>query len=221
MENEKRRLNMIDWKAVLLENYRDLLLNEDEVMIIFMCDFCLRGGERLVTPDILSLKMTLDYKTIDKIYASLIKKGFITIEEDENKKQRTSLEKLKTILYDAFLTASKKAQEAARPHSVQSDLISLFENRFGRPLTYIEIETIQSWLDEGNDIDKISQALDEATSKRVRNVRYIDKILLERRQTEEFNKEGATTISDKWRNDIAETQSVIGLDWVNKKDDDK
>ena len=216
MDKQVQTLKALNWKALLLNNYRDLALSEEQVMIILMCDLCLENGERIVTPDTLSLKMSLDYKTIDKLYTGLMKKGFITINEDETGHQYTSLDSLIKILFDAFLSNYAKNKEASQPDSVQSSLIKTFEDRFGRALSYIELETIQNWLDEGNTQEKIVQALDEALSKRIKNVRYIDKILLERRQAEEFNKEGSTTISDKWRNNIEETSKIVDIDWVDK-----
>ncbi|MDD2433988.1 MAG: DnaD domain protein [Bacilli bacterium] len=221
MDKNQSLLKNLDWKALLLENYRDLMLTENQVMLILMCDLCINNGETLVTPDALSLKMTLDFKEIDKLYAALLKKGFISIVDDASGHQITSLDGLKSILLEAFLTNFAKKKEADKPDSVQNSLFATFENRFGRPLTYIELETIQTWLDEGNSPEKIIQALDEAMSKRIENIRYIDKILLERRQAEEFSKEGATTISKNWRNNLEETQKIIGLNWVDKDDKDK
>lgn len=221
MDKNQSLLKNLDWKALLLENYRDLMLTENQVMLILMCDLCINNGETLVTPDALSLKMTLDFKEIDKLYAALLKKGFISIVDDATGHQVTSLDGLKSILLEAFLTNFAKKKEADKPDSVQNSLFATFENRFGRPLTYIELETIQTWLDEGNTPEKIIQALDEAMSKRIENIRYIDKILLERRQAEEFSKEGATTISKNWRNNLEETQKIIGLNWVDKDDKDK
>jgi len=221
MDKNQSLLKNLDWKALLLENYRDLMLTENQVMLILMCDLCINNGETLVTPDALSLKMTLDFKEIDKLYAALLKKGFISIVDDATGHQVTSLDGLKSILLEAFLTNFAKKKEADKPDSVQNSLFATFENRFGRPLTYIELETIQTWLDEGNTPEKIIQALDEAMAKRIENIRYIDKILLERRQAEEFSKEGATTISKNWRNNLEETQKIIGLNWVDKDDKDK
>ena len=61
-------------------------------------------------------------------------------------------------------------------------------------------------------------ALNEAISMKIKNVRYIDKILLEWRQQEEKEKEGYTTISDKWRSDIEETRKIASLNWIEKNE---
>ncbi|MDD3383318.1 MAG: DnaD domain protein [Bacilli bacterium] len=211
----------VDWKTILIAKYKDLLLDEEQVMILLMCDYCLSDGAKLVTPDLLCLKMTLDFKKVDQLFTDLMIRGLINIVEDQNKKTITSLENLKKILISSFIEENLKNQkvEAKTDPENQKNIISTFENKFGRPLSFIEIETINSWLDEGYELDKIKMALNEAISMKIKNVRYIDKILLEWRQQEEKEKEGYTTISDKWRSDIEETRKIASLNWIEKNDD--
>ncbi len=54
-----------------------------------------------------------------------------------------------------------------------------FEKGFGRPLSSIEVEIINSWMDNGIKEELILGALDEALYNGASNIRYIDKILLE------------------------------------------
>ncbi len=217
MSISKQLAKNIDWKSLLLTSYRDLLLNEEQVMIILMCDYCINNGERLVTPDILSLKMSLDFKKIDNLLTGLMEKGLVTIVDDEKHHPMTSIDNLIALLTDLFITNCVKAKKAVNEEA-NASLFSTFENRFGRPLSYIEIETIQSWLEEGNSEQLILSALDEAIAKKVKNIRYIDQIILNRRQAEEVSKEGYTTITNKWRSNIEETSKIANLDWVDKHD---
>jgi len=164
--------------------------------------------------------MTLDFKKVDQLFTDLMIRGLINIVEDGNKKTITSLDNLKKILISNFIEEHLKNQKPELKVDVDShkNIISTFENKFGRPLSFIEIETINSWLDEGYEIDKINMALNEAISMKIKNVRYIDKILLEWRQQEEKEKEGYTTISDKWRSDIEETRKIASLNWIEKNE---
>ena len=65
----------IDFRYLLIENYRKLKLNENELATIFVIDHLISQGNPFVTADLLSLKMTLDIKEIDKILAKLLTKG--------------------------------------------------------------------------------------------------------------------------------------------------
>ena len=78
---------------------------------------------------------------------------------------------------------------------------------------------MQQWLQEGYEEDKIILALKEAVAMKKKNIRYIDKILLEWRQQEERKQEGYTTITKDWKKDIKETIEVANLAWVKKNED--
>ncbi|MCK9198313.1 MAG: hypothetical protein M0P49_01785, partial [Bacilli bacterium] len=87
----------IDWRTILIAKYKELLLDEEQVMVLLLCDYCLSDGAKLVTPDLLCLKMTLDFKKVDQLFTDLMIRGLINIVEDNNKKTITSLDNLKKI----------------------------------------------------------------------------------------------------------------------------
>lgn len=211
----KELSKLIDWHILLLGHYKSLGLSEEEVMVIFMCDYCINQGETVVTPEIVALKMTLDFATIDQILSTLMNRGYILLEEEKGKLY-TSLHGIQDLLIKTFLLSFKK-ESSAKATSGSKPLFSLFENEFGRPLTYIEMETIRSWLDENFDEETIKSALHEAAVARAKNIRYIDKILVDWKQQKERKKEGYSTISDKYRGNIDETIKIANLQWVDKK----
>ena len=61
----------------------------------------------------------------------------------------------------------------------EKNIFELFENEFARPLTPMEYELINAWIESGINEDLIKEALKEATYNGVNNFRYIDKILYE------------------------------------------
>ncbi len=214
---QKNLTKLIEWHILLLANYKSLSLSEEEVMVIFMCDYCINQGENVVTPEIMALKMNLEFAQIDKILSNLMNRGYVTLEE-ENGKLFTSLYGIQDLLIKTFMMNLKRPSEHKEE---RKDLFSLFENQFGRPLTYLEMETIKSWLDEGHDEITIKSALNEASLAKARNVRYIDKILLEWRQQKEKKSEGYSAVSEKWRGNLEETIKIANLDWVDKKKNGK
>jgi DNA replication protein len=218
MKVDSRLVRNIDWKTLLLETYRDMSLSEEHVMIILMTDYCLIQGDRLVTADLLSLKMALDYKKIDQLFAELMNKGLINLVTEEDGLMSTSITGLKELLIDAYVrTYIKDKTKPEKTEKSNDNLIAIFETEFGRPLSYLEIQTIRKWFEEGYQEAQILNALKTATGAKVKNIRYIDKILLEWRQQEERESEGYTTITDKWRKDIEESMKKIAdINWVDK-----
>jgi DNA replication protein len=218
MKVDSRLVRNIDWKTLLLETYRDMSLSEEHVMIILMTDYCLIQGDRLVTADLLSLKMSLDYKKIDQLFAELMNKGLINLVTEEDGIMSTSITSLKELLIDAYVrTYIKDKTKPEKTEKSNDNLIAIFETEFGRPLSYLEIQTIRKWFEEGYQEAQILNALKTATGAKVKNIRYIDKILLEWRQQEERESEGYTTITDKWRKDIEESMKKIAdINWVDK-----
>lgn len=62
--------------------------------------------------------------------------------------------------------------------SEKTNLFSLFEREFVRPLSPMEYEIINEWIRSGISEELISEALKEAIFNGVKSLRYIDKILL-------------------------------------------
>src|SRR5690554_1288806 len=107
MNMSKELIKLLEWRTLLLDNYKSLGLNEEEVMVILMCDFALEKGEMLVTPEIISLKMALDFQTIDQILSTLMNRGYISL-VDNNGKLQTSLFGIQDLLIKTFVLELKK-----------------------------------------------------------------------------------------------------------------
>ena len=63
--------------------------------------------------------------------------------------------------------------------NVEKDLYDNFEKEFGRTLSPMEYEIINSWLEQGISNELILSALKEAVFNGVNNLRYVDKIIYE------------------------------------------
>jgi len=213
--NTKEKEYIINWKLLLINYYKNLYLQENEVMVILMIDLCLQRNITFVSPDMLALKMNYTVAEIDKIYASLSARGYV-VNKTENNKLITSLDGIKDVLMSQFIMENSKKNDT--PSEDIDNIYSLFENEFGRALTPFEIDTIRDWVESGYTLELIKSALGEAIRNKVRSIRYVDKVLLNYRQQEEIRNEGNTTISDKWRKDIDETMSIAQTRWVKEDD---
>lgn len=218
MKNMMEKGKYIDWKSLLLSKYKSLDIKEEEVLIILMIDFCLQNGETVITPDVLALKMNYDQNTIDKYLSILFNKGYITLDSNEEGKLQTSLNGLKYILISSLLNNEETPTKEEKDLEKEKNIFDLFETKFGRPLSFIEMETMNKWFEEGVGDDKILLALNEAIKAKKKNIRYIDKILLEWRQQQERKEEGYTTITENWHKDIKETNEIANLSWVRKNE---
>ena len=168
----------IDFRFLLLENYKKLKISENELAIIFMIDHLVSQGNPFITADLLSLKMTLDIKEIDELIADLLTRGFVEY-ASVGGKTVTSLNPLKEKLFSNFaLTVSKEAENKKAKDEMLTNIYQSFENELGRTLQPMEISTIREWVDLGYSDDLIINALKEALNQGKRSIKSVDKILL-------------------------------------------
>lgn len=81
-----------------------------------------------------------------------------------------------------------------------TDVFSMFEQEFARPLTPMEFETIANWLDRDHyPLELIALALREAVFAGRLRFNYIDRILLEWSRNRVFTPEQAKAYSQKFR----------------------
>ena len=198
---------MRDWKVTLINNYKKMDLNEAELAMIFVVDSLINSGETFITPDMLSLKMTLSFEDIDNYLTSLIKRCYFSYD----KSFTLSIENLKTILKNKFpeeIVIKEKKEE-------NPELIHFFENEFARALSEAEVNTLNDWVKNGNTMEKIKEALNLATMAKAKSIRYIDKILLDWKRKEEYHKHGRSSISNKWGNNIEEALEIANFNWYD------
>ena len=213
----------IDFRFLLLENYKKLKLNEEELAVIFMLDHLINSGNPFVTADLLSLKMTLDVKRIDVILAGLLTRGFIEY-VSKGKKTITSLDPLKEKLFREFQMASSFEQESKKSQKVNemlTNIYSEFEKLLGRPLSQVEFSRIREWISYGYSDEMIINALKEALSKGKKTLRAVDKILLSWVEREDLETEGHTPINKEWDKNLEETIQIAKTPWLDDFDDDK
>ena len=206
-------MDAIDWRMILVDNYKKLGLNETELSIILVTNSLIQKGVDFITPDIIALKMTLDFQEIDSCFTNLIKKDILTLEGAD--KIHISIEPLKKRLVEIFYEELKK--ETTSPSSKdQNDIYVLFETEFGRALSQFEINTIKDWFEQGNSASTIKEALNVATLAKVKTIRSIDKVLLEWKRREELAKNGISPLSEKWRKNLEETMEIAKINWMEE-----
>jgi DNA replication protein len=207
----------IDFRYLLLDSYKSLKIKEDELAVIFMIDFLVNEGNKFVTADLLSLKMTLKVKEIDEILANLLTRGFIEY-VSKGKKTITSLDPLKKILYREFqVTLTNETVENSSKERKESleNIYGQFEKILSRPLSPVEISKIREWVTYGYYDEMIVNALKEAVNKNKKSLRSVDKILLQWATREEIESEGHSSLSDEWDKNLEETIRIAKTPWLD------
>ena len=211
----------LDFRFLLLENYKKLKLNEEELATILMIDHLISQGNPLVTQDLLSLKMSLDIKSIDNVLAALLTKGYIAF-VTEGGKTITTLEPLKKILFREFQFSMTRENSAKGEKEINDQLENIyqaFDKLLGRQLSPVEISKIREWVEHGYSDEMIINALKEALSKGKKSLRSVDKILLSWEQRDDIERDGVTTRSEEWDRNLEETIRIAKTPWLDDDDD--
>ncbi|OXS80248.1 DnaD domain-containing protein [Domibacillus enclensis] len=174
---------------VLLENYKKLSLNEQEMMLLLHIYSYSQKGILFPSFEELSNRMSITASECAGCVKKLLQKQVVEIEQgSQTGYESYSLEPLWNKLV-ALFESEARGQSVQQAMTEEKDLYSLFEEEFGRPLSSIECETLALWIDQdGHSPSVIKAALREAVLSMKLNFRYIDRILFE------WKKQGIKTV---------------------------
>ena len=212
----------IDFRFLLLENYKKLKISENQLAIIMMVDHLIEHGNPFITADLLSLKMSLDIKEIDRLLADLLTRGLMEYTTVDGKTV-TTLGPLKEKLYREFQISVSKENEAKNSEAISNQLKNVFEqfqSELGRSLSPIEVSTIREWVSMGYTDEVIIDALKEAINQGKKSIKSVDKILLTWAKREDLEAEGKTSIDDDWTKNLEETIRIAKTPWLDEDDED-
>lgn len=160
--NELIDYGCIDFKKLLILKAKSLTITDQECYVLLLIMTMNDIQMKPINPQTISKISSMSLKKIDQTLLSLLDKHIID-------RKHGNLE-LKP-LYQLLL------KEKTEKKDVEMDLISMFENAFGRSLNQIELGIIQSFKSQGYDDIMILDALNESVKSGVMNFRYIEKIL--------------------------------------------
>ena len=208
----------IDFRFLLIENYKKLKLSENELVTIFVIDHLISQGNTLITADLLALKMSFSSADLDKILASLYKKkiiDYVTV----NNSTVTTLDPLKEKLYSEFQISLKQEKEQKASKKIKDELANIyneFEVLLNRQLSPVEVSKIREWVSYGYSDEMIINALKDALNKGKKTLRAVDKILLSYQIREDRENEGFSSISEEWNKNLEETIKIAKTPWLDK-----
>lgn len=216
MSQKSSLINAVGFEYLLLESYKKIGLSENEAITCLMIHHLIKQGNHFIPAESLELKMNLSNKDINDALTSLLRKGFLVYQNDADGKLTSSLLPLEEKIRKEFafsLTREQNDSFNKEKEETLKRLVSLFEEKFSRTLTPIEISTITEWVENKFSEDAIRNALLDAVKSNKKTIKAVNRILVARRQQDDIQKEGASAVNDRWDKSVEETVEAIKSLW--------
>lgn len=159
------------FKKLLFKLIKDFDLTLEELLLLI---YFINQDKPVFDIKKISIITYLDNNEIMSAFSSLTAKGLVSIKTSKEDGKITEIIDI-TNTYRAMVSdinVNIKKQ-------TETNIYTIFEKEFGRPLSPVEYEIIKAWITSGISEELIKGALKEAVFNNVRNLRYIDKILSE------------------------------------------
>lgn len=159
------------FKNLLFKLIKDFDLTLEELLLLI---YFINQDKPVFDIKKISIITYLDNNEIMSAFSSLTAKGLVSIKTSKEDGKITEIIDI-TNTYRAMVSdinVNIKKQTV-------TNIYTIFEKEFGRPLSPVEYEIIKAWITSGISEELIKGALKEAVFNNVRNLRYIDKILSE------------------------------------------
>ncbi|AVX20828.1 MULTISPECIES: DnaD domain protein [Carboxydocella] len=177
--------------ALLLKGLGPLDITPEQFLVITLLLYFRQQQNFFPTSQELSELSGLSETTVQQTLATLIEKKLLSIKPKfivarQALEEEYSLEPLYQALVSIWAIERKQELAAIKQKLLEDqkqDLVALgrlFEQEFGRPLSAMEMDQIANWvITEGYEQDLVVEALKRGILRGVRNLKYIDKILLD------------------------------------------
>lgn len=159
------------FKKLLFKLIKDFDLTLEELLLLI---YFINQDKPVFDIKKISIITYLDNNEIMSAFSSLTAKSLVSIKTSKEDGKITEIIDI-TNTYRAMVSdinVNIKKQTV-------TNIYTIFEKEFGRPLSPVEYEIIKAWITSGISEELIKGALKEAVFNNVRNLRYIDKILSE------------------------------------------
>ena len=159
------------FKKLLFKLIKDFDLSLEELLLLV---YFINQDKPVFDIKRISLITYLSSNEIMAAFSSLTGKGLVSIKTSKEDGKITEAIDItntyRAMVSDININIKKQTT---------TNIYTIFEKEFGRPLSPVEYEIIKAWITSGISEELIKGALKEAVFNNVRNLRYIDKILSE------------------------------------------
>ena len=200
----------------LFKYYKKLNITMEEVLILI---YIIDNGDKIVyNPDAIAKWIQIDKYKVMELLSSLDDKKIISIVREKNSDGKSEEYISLDLFYKKVMNLildNNSNKENTNNGLMNTDIFSLFENEFGRPISPMECEIIKRWIDNDFSYELITEALKEAIYNGVTSLRYIEKILYEWRKKGYKTKNDVLESKKKSMESKKETKDVFYYDWLN------
>ncbi len=153
--------NCIDFRKLLLLKGKSLHLSDQATHLLMIMMTFEELNMTPITPQRIGEYSSLEAQEIDAIMLDLINSHYV--------------DRINGVL--DFSPVKRKLLHEKVEEKKEINLVSLFENTFGRALSATEVSFINDFKRSGYDDEMIVDALKEAAKSNVLNFRYVERIL--------------------------------------------
>ncbi|MGY4690073.1 DnaD domain protein [Salibacterium sp. K-3] len=213
--DQEQALHMLQYGSTSVSNllfdyYANIGLEEKEVMVLLHIYRFIEDHHPFPTPGELAGRMAVSEDECSGMLRSLINNGFLDMHTNEDDHQ---------VMYETYSLAPlfrriiqqcySPEEESGTKADSEGELYELFEQEFARPLSPMEYETINVWIDQDKySAELIKEALHEAVLSGKLNLRYIDRILFEWHKNGIRTKQEAKSHRDRFRKSTGPSKTV-------------
>ena len=193
---------VLSFSDLVLKYYHKFDLSDREAIALIKLHALIEEKERVIRPEQFSKWLSASPKQTENILNSLITKGYlsITLKEDEDGKE------YETFDVDFFLNKVAKHFKEKLNERSEDDLeniVEYLEDMFQKPLTQMDMETVQSWIyEESYDETLIKDAVKQVVTYKNPTIKSVDRVLLNRlkdtKKTPERNTEALKEFHKLW-----------------------
>lgn len=165
----------------LFNQFYALEIDGDEMVLLLYLLSQISQGQSAEDISRTSKQLGWSSYKVKELLNQLMNKNYLEIELVPNSDGKQSDHYTLRPLFEALDEINYKAVDTIEPAAAKNagSIVNNFEQEFGRPLTQIELETINNWLYKDNyDEELVYIALRQAVLNQALSLRYIDKILL-------------------------------------------
>lgn len=175
----------INFNNLLLEYYKELNLSSNEVIIALMSNYLIESGNKIITNELLELKLDLSKKEIDVGLSNLMNKNYIKYIKS-NQGLVSSLDNLYDeliVLYSReFLT---KDENKDLSNDLFYRIVDAFEKELNRNLNQQDIQYVEKWVNKNIDESIVINSLKDSINDNKPYLAYIDKLINQRLKEKE------------------------------------
>jgi DNA replication protein len=207
--NELIKSKIINIPLYVLGILKEFNLTIDEMILLL---FLYNQDGEIFNPNLIAESLDMELLSVMKIVSNLSDKELVNITTKTRNKVKEEVIDLSGLFEKVTIKMMDKLNNKIGKEEI--NIYDILKEEFGRKLTPMECETVDSWKKNNYPDELIVEAIREATLNGVSSLRYIDKILYE------WNKKGYKKKEDIKKIDNKSSKvEIYNCDWLDSDEE--